>query len=166
MDRTAKKHVTAKVMRALLERFGEPLDEAFSDGQGVPSSAKKKDMGNRGFGARFDETSSAMPTTCQQCGGMMGLDEDTCNSCGMMPYSARDVGMDESEGGGRHPGHSSSCTCPDCSRPKGEKVLADDGLDEATPPGKERVVKALKKQKGVRNPWAVAWSQYDREHGK
>jgi hypothetical protein len=31
-------------------------------------------------------------------------------------------------------------------------------LDEVTPPGGEKVVKALKKQKGIRNPYAVAWS--------
>lgn len=41
-----------------------------------------------------------------------------------------------------------------------------EGLDEVTPPGKEKVVKALKKQKGVKNPYAVAWSQYNKEHGK
>ena len=40
----------------------------------------------------------------------------------------------------------------------------DEELDEVTPPGKEKVVKALKKQKGVDNPWAVAWSQYNKEH--
>lgn len=31
-------------------------------------------------------------------------------------------------------------------------------MDEATPPKGEKVVKALKKQKDVKNPWAVAWS--------
>lgn len=31
-------------------------------------------------------------------------------------------------------------------------------LDEKTPPGGEKVVKALKKDKRVKNPWAVAWS--------
>jgi len=70
--------------------------------------------------------------------------------------------MDESEGGGRHPGHASSCTCPDCSRP----VLHDDeGLDEldqVAPPGRERQVKALKKVKGVKNPFAVAWASYNK----
>lgn len=34
------------------------------------------------------------------------------------------------------------------------------------PPGKEDVVKALKKEPGVDNPWAIAWSQYDKEHSK
>lgn len=34
----------------------------------------------------------------------------------------------------------------------------DDDLDEVTPPGGEKVVRALKKEKGVQNPYAVAWS--------
>lgn len=33
-----------------------------------------------------------------------------------------------------------------------------DCMDETAPPGGEKVVKALKKQKGVKNPYAVAWS--------
>lgn len=41
-----------------------------------------------------------------------------------------------------------------------------DVIDEVTPPGKEKVVRALKKKKGVKNPWAVAWAQYDKEHHK
>lgn len=33
-----------------------------------------------------------------------------------------------------------------------------DELEEVTPPGYEKVVRALKKDKNVDNPWAVAWS--------
>jgi len=36
------------------------------------------------------------------------------------------------------------------------------GLNQKAPPGGEKVVKALKKQKGVKNPWAVAWSMKNR----
>lgn len=32
--------------------------------------------------------------------------------------------------------------------------------NEVSPPGMEHVVKKLKKQPGVENPWAVAWNQY------
>lgn len=35
-------------------------------------------------------------------------------------------------------------------------------MTEATPPGFEKVVKALKHEKGVDNPWAVAWSMKDK----
>lgn len=37
-------------------------------------------------------------------------------------------------------------------------VRSEGRLTEVTPPGFERVVKGLKKAKGVKNPWAVAWS--------
>ena len=38
--------------------------------------------------------------------------------------------------------------------PKDHKIP----LSEKTPPGGEKVVKALKKNKDVKNPWATAWS--------
>jgi len=78
------------ICEMLIERFGEPI----GDNQAAPTSSKKKDMGNRGFGS------------------------DNLGECDMMPTE----------------------------------------IDEVTPPGGERVVKALKKSKGVKNPWAVAWS--------
>lgn len=37
-------------------------------------------------------------------------------------------------------------------------------LNEVTPPGKEKMVKGLKKVKGV-NPWAVAWADYNKDAG-
>ncbi len=82
------------VCRMLLERFGEPL----GDNQGVPSSAEKKDMGNRGFGSRLE-----------------GCDE-----------------------------------------------LDEDELSQKAPPGGEKVVKALKKDKKIKNPFAVAWAMKNR----
>lgn len=33
----------------------------------------------------------------------------------------------------------------------------------STPPGKEKMVKELKKNPDAENPWAVAWSKYDQE---
>lgn len=42
-------------------------------------------------------------------------------------------------------------------------------LDEVAPPGFEKVVKALKKSKSVKNPYAVAWSEKNKgykTHGK
>jgi hypothetical protein len=38
--------------------------------------------------------------------------------------------------------------------------------DAVTPPGKEKMVKELKKDTEVDNPWAVAWWQYDKEEKK
>jgi len=73
-----------KIMQHLLERFGDPIGGAQGDGQGVPAKGgKKKDMGNRGFGAKLAEAGS--PASCDQCGGMMGMDEaETCTQCGAM----------------------------------------------------------------------------------
>jgi len=34
--------------------------------------------------------------------------------------------------------------------------------DDVTPPGGEHVVKALKEEPGVQNPWAVAWAMKNR----
>ena len=43
-----------------------------------------------------------------------------------------------------------------------ERVKEGEELDEVTPPGHERMVRALKKSKSVDNPWAVAWAHYDK----
>lgn len=51
------------------------------------------------------------------------------------------------------------CGCEDEDR-----MLLDTGadgeedVDEVAPPGWEGTVKAMKKHKGIRNPWAMAWS--------
>ncbi len=87
------------ICEMLTERFGEPI----GDNQAAPTSTRKKDMGNRGFGS------------------------DNLGECDTMPME-----IDESE------------------------------LDEVSPPGKEKMVKALKKQPDVKNPWAVAWSSYNK----
>lgn len=47
-----------------------------------------------------------------------------------------------------------------------EPINEDDELTQKAPPGGEKMVKALKKQKGIDNPWAVAWSQYNKKHKK
>lgn len=38
------------------------------------------------------------------------------------------------------------------------EISDSEAIDEITPPGYEKVVRALKKDKNVNNPWAVAWS--------
>lgn len=39
-------------------------------------------------------------------------------------------------------------------------------LEGVTPPGMEDVVQRLKKQPGVENPWAIAWSMFHKQGGK
>jgi hypothetical protein len=86
MKRRLSEAVVQQIMSQLLERFGEPIGDAQGDGQGVPSSHKKEDMGNRGFGAKLEGH------TCDECGGMMGMDEHECTSCGMMPKALPPAG--------------------------------------------------------------------------
>lgn len=108
------------VCRMLLERFGEPIGtRTVGDNQGVPTSSKKKDMGNRGFGSQLDES-------------------PCCDQCGMMPM--------EADG-----------DCCQATAIQGDGHMPEE-LDEKTPPGGEKVVRALKKDKKVKNPWAVAWA--------
>ncbi len=279
-----------KIYTTLLERFGEPIGKTIPDREAIADERggkphKGEEPGNRGFGsAKLYEGMS----TCDQCGGAMGMDEVVCNQCGMM--SGMGGGMDEAEGaeppapppepekkthracpscrgrgkvdtskgtrmvcphckgrciikvtegleGGRHYGHAASCTCPDCSRTYEETHPPVDapepGMDEATvtlkepggsnsgqtgttmtsstaappqecekcggnrvgmvpgdmakckdcghvwmpldemdeadldekaPPGRERQVKALKKDPDIDNPFAVAWASYNKKH--
>ena len=100
------------ICKMLLERFGEPI----GDLEAPPTSSKKKDVGNRGFGSQLDESGC-----CDQCGTMGGMDQ-------------------------------SICQCP----------MDEEDLDQKAPPGGEKVVKALKKDKKVKNPWAVAWAMKNR----
>lgn len=47
--------------------------------------------------------------------------------------------------------------------PSSKDIEVDMGeMDESTPPGFEKVVKGLKKNSSVDNPWAVAWSMKDK----
>jgi len=142
---------TIHQLRTLLsEKFGDPIGKMDGDGEGVPDErGEQEDMGNRGFGADL----------CSECRGMLDIDEITCTQCGK---------MSESENGGRHHGHASSCTCPDCRRSHDEEnsfeSLDEDDLEQTAPPGREKQVRALKKQRGVKNPFAVAWASYNKSH--
>jgi len=113
-----------------------------------------------------------------------------CGGSGEKPKRAKRA-VKESDGPARHPGHAAGCTCPDCARPKADAKLTDESssivygaedftsnmpagtshpkhkrskVDEVAPPGGKKVVKALKKQKGVENPYAVAWNM--KKHGE
>ena len=50
-------------------------------------------------------------------------------------------------------------TCSQCG-------MMETDLDQVAPPGREKQVKALKKDKNVDNPWAVAWSSWNKSHKK
>lgn len=48
-------------------------------------------------------------------------------------------------------------SCPNCGKSYCECI------DEVAPPGKEKMVKALKKNPKIDNPWAVAWSAHNKQ---
>ena len=172
MKRTVEQH--------LLEVFGEPIGktDAADDLEGVRDERGKrghvKPPSNRNWGAKFE---GASMSTCDQCGGMMGLDEDTCTSCGSMKLGLEE---DQLHQASKKKAKKSKPKAGDFTRrdrdldarnyakygsPSGwGKKEKDDGLDEVTPPGREKQVKALKKDKKVKNPWAVAWSSYNKAH--
>lgn len=141
----------------LLERFGEPI----GDGQGVPTSSHKRDMGNRGFGAKLDEAGC-----CDQCGMMVG-GMDQAHDCGMDEADTEDMtgkpckscGKGTYQETSQHDDYDGTLHCNKCgAEVKRHSDLNEDDLDEVTPPGGEKVVRALKKDKKIKNPWAVAWS--------
>ena len=45
---------------------------------------------------------------------------------------------------------------------RGRNKIHETETDEVAPPGGEKLVKALKKNKDIDNPWAVAWSKYNK----
>jgi len=190
MKRTLLDEGTAKKFFDMLtERFGEPIGKVADMGPGVSDErGGNKSRPSKKTGEIDEDVTpgEVNAPTCEGCGAMMPMENDTCNQCGMMA-SGLDEGnisyasgtgpvdvnktwtdddgqvrgycnlcggkgkiasvkqhktvmmtctlckgakivnktsrkVDESENGGRHPGHAKSCTCPDCSRPGREEV--------------------------------------------
>lgn len=145
MKRSLDEGTARAIFKTLLERFGEPIGKAID----LSVSDKPKRRKAKTVKPSVIESIQA----CIFCGSIpTQLNEGMCcDQCGMM------TGMEETEVSGRHPGHATSCTCPDCSRQEQE-------IDEKAPPGREKQVKALKKNKDVDNAWAVAWASYNKSH--
>lgn len=134
----------------LQEKFGDPIG----------SYAGEPTMGVR------DERNEGVCPDCGMmpvggscgCGGAVGLAVCDCGSppdqcdCeghiheGHEPCS--ECGMYEVEG---------SCGCTHMSEV--------DGLEEVTPPGHEKMVRGLKKNPDIDNPWAVAWA-HQKKYGR
>lgn len=92
-----------------------------------------------------------MPASQCMCAG-----SDTCPACGMMLIDGNcscTGGLSEGMG------------CSQCGMSEGACECAE-GMQEVAPPGKEDVVKALKKEPDIDNPWAVAWSMHNKEKKK
>lgn len=139
------------VYETLLERFGEPIGS---------------------YAGRLDGPRDERSDHCSKCGGMMQLESTTCEKCGVIPeanYEEYMLGLDKDENSleAKEKVEKMFEAKPLVNRPKknDEKTeemkpeLEDyDPLDEKSPPGGQKVVRALKKAKGVENPFAVAWA--------
>ncbi len=88
---------------------------------------------------RFGEPIGDAPSTVGVPDERNDHEKPCCDKCGKMP-----------------PELNSSCGC---------NVLENDLVQKA-PPGGEKMVKALKKNKKIKNPWAIAWSVYNKKHKK
>ena len=69
----------------------------------------------------------------------VNLLQETCSKCGMMSLEI----------------DNDAKTC--CQNE------SDEELTQKAPPGKEKLVKALKKNPDIDNPWAVAWSIHNKQ---
>ncbi len=92
-------------------------------------------------GTTMTSSTAAPPEECEKCGGnrvaMIPGDMAKCKDCGRvwMPLDEMDeCGLDEED------------------------------LTQKAPPGRERQVKALKKNPDIDNPFAVAWASYNKKH--
>ena len=99
-------------------------------------------------------------------------DDMTCPGCGMMP-------VEGSCGCGDPTVSAEPVVCPGCSMMPIDGScgcskdtcevcgMKGDGcghtVGEVAPPGKEKMVKALKKRKDIDNPWAVAWAAHNKQ---
>ena len=164
------------------ERFGDPIGSYAGDAPvGVrsvqievdyPCGCAEEDT-CAGCGMPIGSCSCPGSNACPRCGmaPMMGRcecgigmfeasaqdlkegAEGVCSECGMMEVEGRCEcsGMNEAEG-----------VCSECGMMEVEgrcecSKMYEGKLSQVTPKGYEHVVKALKKQPKIRNPWAVAW---------
>lgn len=142
---------TRNIYNKLREAFGDPIGSyagdapvgvrsIIQDGNVCPSCNMMPVGGQCGC----DEVTSGeelcdcgMPVNRCECEGHMHEAVEPCVECGMY----------EVEG---------SCGC----------THNESELEEVTPPGKEKMVKALKKDPDIDNPWAVAWAAHEKEKKK
>lgn len=112
--------------------------------------------------------------------GVRSMPEDdvlVCPSCGMMPIDGV-CGCGQEDCGCGMPAEKCDCgdhmhegvePCAECGMYEIEGSCGcthEAEIKEVAPPGKEKMVKALKKRKDIDNPWAVAWAAHNKKEGK
>lgn len=130
------------IAKYLYERFGDPIGSYAGD---APVGARDESGICAGCGSPSGQCTCPTSGICQTC-GMMPMTGDCGCSCDLDEATepCDECGMYEVEG---------SCGCTH---------LDEIEVEEVAPPGMEKMVKALKKDPDIENPWAVAWSQYNK----
>jgi hypothetical protein len=156
--------MTTKISRVLQEKFGDPIgryagtpmvgvqDEAGADV--CPDCGMLPVEGQCGCSGEeasdeWYKTDPPSKTICRGCGGEMSTDSGCgCNRMHEGTEPCSECGMYEVEG---------SCGCTHMDE--------GDDLEEVTPPGHEKMVRGLKKNPDIDNPWAVAWA-HQKKYGR
>lgn len=111
--------------------------------------------------------------------GVRIVDEDgTCPACGMMPIAGQcgcdaaseeicDCGMPISQCKCEGHMHEGVEPCEECGMYEvdgacGCTHMEEVDLEEVTPPGHEKMVRGLKKDPSIDNPYAVAWAHHEK----
>jgi len=162
------------IEKMLREMYGDPIDPKFGtkigDQQAGDSSGGVRDMRTEiycvGCGLPSEECMCADNSTCPACGMMPiggecscgGLNEvasEPCSECGMLEVDGKCECSGMNEGDGEP---CSECGMMEVGGVCGCTHMSETKIHEVAPEGYEKIIKALKRNPSVENPWAVAWS--------
>lgn len=160
---------TRNIHSRLKEAFGDPIEFHIHVGGG--------DLIGDAMSGDVEETcvGCGMPAYSCECpeGGV-------CPMCGMMPIEGEcscGAGMSEGHGPcecgtnegpcecGTNEGPCSECGMYEVDGGCGCTRMSEGAISQVTPKGYERIVKALKRQPSVENPWAVVQSMKKKGYG-
>jgi hypothetical protein len=172
-----------RLTKKLNETFGDPIGSYAGD---APVGVRSEDdvsvcpscemtVIDGDCGCVYDDLCDCgMPPEECVCGP---LDEsvEPCPGCGLIPVDGtcacnrEDDVMSVDHSGATASVEESVEPCAECGMLPVEGVgcecvhMQEYGVDEVAPPGKEKMVKALKKDPDIDNPWAVAWSVHNKQ---
>jgi hypothetical protein len=149
----------------LQEKFGDPIGSYAGD---APVGVRSVEESCAGCGCPVDQCECPDSGTCPVCGMMPvggecncgGLNEasaEPCSQCDMLEVDGKCEcsGSKMAEGEGEP---CSECGMLEVGGSCGCTHMSESKLQEVAPEGYEKIVKALKKNPSIDNPWAVAWS--------
>lgn len=150
---------TIRIYSMLLERFGPPLTEALNEDQAADSAPFGCDEADEELLRDDSEGVDEASSRGEGAGGSMSHDVDSefADDEAAFGLEEDDFHLEEEDL------DQDSMALGRGSDAHFRTTSEDDDLDEVAPPDDEKIVKALKKQKGVKNPWAVAWKMHDRQ---